>query len=81
MENGSSLMENKASDPPAYIYEPETRTLFPLALRAHYEAAGAWPVGGFEVPANVADEYIQSERRAETEIVQVGDQFEIRDIQ
>lgn len=74
-------MENEDLEPHAYVYEPVARTLYPLALRASYEAAGTWPANGFEVPASTADEYIQSERRAETEIVQVGDQFKIRDIQ
>lgn len=74
-------MESEEIEPHAYLYEPVTRTLYPLALRYAYEAAGTWPADGFEVPASIADEYIQSERRAETEIVQVGDQFEIRDIQ
>ncbi|WBX91554.1 hypothetical protein [Achromobacter mucicolens] len=74
-------MEDEEIERYAYLYEPVTRTLYPLALRYLYEAAGAWPADGFEVPVSIADEYIQSERRAETEIAQVGAQFEIRDIQ
>jgi hypothetical protein len=74
-------MENEEIEM-AYLYEPVTRTLYPLALRYAYEEAGVWPADGFEVPASIADEYIQSERRAEQEIVQVGEgEFEIRDIE
>lgn len=67
-------------NPNAYLYEPASRNLYPLALRYLYEEAGSWPADGFEVPAWIADEYIQSERRAETEIVKNGDDFEIVDI-
>lgn len=80
MESHSNSFESEVVIQPAYMYEQGTRTLFPLALKARYDAAGVWPSAGFEVPANVADEYIQSERRAETEIVRLGDQFEIRDV-
>lgn len=65
---------------PSYMYDHQTRALFPFALQGQYEEAGTWPENGFEVPASIADEYIQSERRAETEIVKNGDRFEIVDI-
>jgi hypothetical protein len=65
----------------AYFYETETRLLFPNAIKWRYEEAGMWPTEGFEVPGSVADEYIQSEFRSETEIVKVGDKFEIREIE
>lgn len=68
-------------DPTAYFYEVETRNLFPNAIKWRYEEVGMWPTEGFEVPGYVADEYIQSEFRSETEIVKVGDKFEIREIE
>lgn len=61
-----------------YSYSPSTRKVFPTIFRATYEENGTWPKDGFEVPASVAEAYIQSESRHEQEIVETGsDSFEI----
>lgn len=72
-------MESTSEFP--YVYDPATRTLFALALKRRYEESGTWPSAGFAVTGAIADEYIQSPRRDELEIVRTpGGQYEIREM-
>lgn len=65
-----------------HVYDPATRMLFAVALKSRYEDSGMWPTDGFAVPAEVTDEYIQSPRRDDLEIVRTPDgQYEIREMQ
>lgn len=72
----------KAKPAVAYLYNTETRELYPIALKHLYVAASVWPETGLEIPAEIADKYIQSEDRANQEIVDLGDgKFEIRSLE
>lgn len=74
--------ENDVAAELPYVYDSATRTLFAVALKRRYEESGTWPAAGFAVPAAIADEYIQSPRRDQTEIVRIaGGKFEIREAQ